>query len=94
MATRKTAKIGSALQRKGFQKEETHHTYYYFYYNGKKTEIYTYLSHGKKDISSHLRSKMANQLRITPDDFDKLIDCTKSEDDLIIQYNERGLLDE
>jgi hypothetical protein len=94
MAKRKTAKIGSALQRKGFQKEETHHTYYYFIYNGKKTEIYTYLSHGKKDISPYLRSKMANQLKIKPEEFDKLIDCTMSEDDLIIQYNERGLLDE
>lgn len=93
MANKKNKKISASLLKKGFLKEQKHHTYYIFKYNGQKTYIYTYLSHGKKEISPNIRSKMAGQLKIKPEEFDNLIDCTMSEEDLIIKYKKSGELD-
>ncbi len=93
MTTRKSGRIEKALTKKGFSKEQSHHTYFIFFHNGKKTGLYTYLSHGKKEISKTLRSKMADQLHLSPSDFDEVIDCTKSKEDLTRQYEERGLLE-
>jgi len=93
MTTRKSVRIEKALTKKGFSKEQSHHTYFSFFHNGKKTAIYTYLSHGKKEISKTLRSKMADQLRLSPSDFDEVVDCTKSKEELTRYYEESGLLD-
>lgn len=93
MTTKKTVRIEKALTKKGFFEEQSHHTYFYFFHNGKKTDIFTYLSHGKKEISKNLRSKMAAQLRLSPPEFDQLIDCTKSREELTQQYEDLGLLE-
>ena len=90
---RKTKTIAAALKKKGFSKKQSHHTYFIFLHNGKKTGIYTYLSHGKKEISKTLRSMMAEQLRLSPSDFDEVIDCTKSKEELVRFYEECGFLE-
>lgn len=66
MKPRKPLDIEKALLKKGFIKEsDSHHHYYYLTLDGKKTDIYTYLSHGKKseDYGPKLMSKVKNQLR-------------------------------
>jgi len=93
MSKRKSQKISSALQKKGFLKENKHHIYYTFQYNGERTHLYTYLSHSKKEISVKLRSKMAGQLRISIDEFDRLIDCKMTEEDLTVHYLNEGELE-
>ncbi|WP_157202283.1 hypothetical protein [Methanoplanus limicola] len=74
-------------------KENKHHVYYTFQYNGKKTHIYTYLSHSTKEVSPKLRSKMAGQLKIGIEELDRLIDCKMSEEDLTVRYLDAGELE-
>jgi hypothetical protein len=66
MRPRKPLNIEKALLKKGFIKEsDSHHHYYYLTINGKKTDLYTYLSHGKnsKDYGVNLMNKVKKQLR-------------------------------
>jgi hypothetical protein len=54
MKTRKAKDIKSVLQRKGFVLEplKAHHNFYYLNIDGKKHDIYTYLSHGLKEYAA------------------------------------------
>jgi hypothetical protein len=42
---RKARDVKKALKLKGFREEERDHWYYFFYHAGKKTDIYTKISH-------------------------------------------------
>lgn len=83
MRPRKPLKIEKALLKKGFKKtEESHHTYYILWVNGKKTDIYTYLSHGKssKDYGSPLMGKVKSQLRFKDNALaEDFFDCPMTE---------------
>lgn len=71
--------IDSALQRKGFVKDEGDHSYYiYWNISGKKTIRKTKMSHGTshKEIGDPLLGQMARQLGLTKKDFLQLVDCT------------------
>lgn len=52
MKVRSVKDIEKSLLAKGFEKatskQKSHHAYYYFKYQGKRTGVYTYLSHGAK----------------------------------------------
>ena len=92
MVTRKNYKVRDALLKKGFEASETHHKYLNFYYEGRKTSISTYISHQKKEMGKNLRSKMARQLHITAAEFDELVDCSLSHQNLIDKYLEEGIV--
>jgi hypothetical protein len=55
-----------ALLQKGFREEGRHHGFLFFYYQGKKTNAYTYLSHGpqSRDIDESLLKKMRRELQL------------------------------
>lgn len=63
-----------------------------FQHNGCDTQIRTWVSHGKKEISDRLLSLMAEQLHLSKQQFMEAIDCTVDEADLIHLYNELDLL--
>lgn len=69
MKVRSVKDIEKALLAKGFEKapfkQKSHHTYYYFNHEGKRTGVYTYLSHSPKssDYGPHLMSKIKQQLK-------------------------------
>lgn len=69
MKVRSVKDIEKALLAKGFEKvtskQKSHHTYYYFNHDGKRTGVYTYLSHGSKssDYGPQLMSKIKQQLK-------------------------------
>lgn len=92
MSTYKTKDMGSALSKKGFKIHQSHHTFYVFYVNGKKTNIKTFISHGKKEYRDALISAMKKQLHLSREEFDNLIACTLKEEMLIELYSKRGLI--
>jgi predicted RNA binding protein YcfA (HicA-like mRNA interferase family) len=75
-------KVESALETKGFQRDERHH--HYFLYRtqaGKLTEIRTRTSHSGKEIDTRLLSQMARQCQLNRGDFLALVDCAMSQAD-------------
>ena len=80
MATIKTEKLHKALLKKGFQAENGDHKYYTYYYHGKKTSVYTRISHGKTEIAEPLLTMMAHQTRLSKKDFAALANCPLSKE--------------
>src|SRR6266498_4637661 len=82
MRNRSVRDIERALTSKGFQKEsgkkKDHHSFLYFIHNGKKTNVYTFLSHGAKsqDYGPQLMSKIKKQLKFQETkDAENFFDC-------------------
>jgi predicted RNA binding protein YcfA (HicA-like mRNA interferase family) len=72
----KSAKaVAAALQKKGFIKSDSKDVYYRLYIGGKKTQIFTKISHGEREIHDGLLGAMARQVRLTRKQFNELIDC-------------------
>lgn len=83
MKSRKVSNIEKALLKKGFikNKGKDHHSHYYLYIDGKKSHIYTYLSHGSKssDYDKYLMNKIKNQLKFNDSNKAELFfDCPMS----------------
>ena len=78
----KRGEIKKSLQKKGFVEEKrAKHIQYRFYYKNRRTKIYTFVSRGaeSKDISRSILSQMAEQCRVSNENFQKLIDCSLSD---------------
>ena len=79
MRATKPKDIEKTLLKKGFKvDEDNHHKYYQLYKDGKKTDIYTYLSHGKssEDYWVKLMQAIKKQLRFTDTKLaEKFLDC-------------------
>ncbi|MEW6534547.1 MAG: hypothetical protein AB1454_02865 [Candidatus Auribacterota bacterium] len=88
--------IEKKLPTKSFvRNEQSHHIYFNHYYDGKKTGIYTYISHSPKikTYSGALLKSMQKQLRL--DSLDEVVNLVKCPLTLE-QYNnilrEKGIL--
>ena len=86
----KTDKIESSLVKKGFSAENGDHKYYILYCNGKKTQIFTKVSHGKPEIGEPLLGKMAKQVRLSKKDFADLIECPLSKERYMQMMKNQG----
>jgi hypothetical protein len=53
--------IMTGLVRKGFQRRDNDHTFFHLWVGGRKTLIYTKVSHGEKDIGDKLLGMMARR---------------------------------
>ena len=66
MTSYKSTEIEDALTRKGFivtkKNKKVHHKKLTLFVNGKKTSVYTFISHGKKEYARGLLSAVKNQL--------------------------------
>ena len=69
----------AGLTRKGFVRRENDHTFLHLHVDGRKTPIYTKVSHGAKDISDRLLGVMARQVRLSRQQFLALVDCPLAE---------------
>jgi len=69
--------VESGLKKKGFgQSEAAHHRYFYYHtLDGLKTSVYTYTSHGNKEIGDYLIAQMAKQCQLSKREFENLIEC-------------------
>ena len=74
----------SGLKRKGFVlNNNDHKKYIYYTFAGEKTFIWTKVSRGTShaEITPNNIRNMADQCKLTTDEFFKLIDCTLSRKD-------------
>ena len=90
--SRKNHTIVARLKKKGFASEMSKHIKLTFRHNGCDTQIRTWVSHGKKEISDRLLSIMAEQLHLSKQQFMEVIDCTVDREALILIYIEKNLL--
>lgn len=75
--------VASGLRQKGFLPREGDHTFYHLYVDGKKTPIYTKISHNEREIGDRLIGMMARQVGLSKRDFLDLIDCPLTADDYL-----------
>lgn len=92
LGSRKNYNIANSLQKKGFEEKQSSHTHLIFFIDGKKTSIFTFISHGKKEISDDLMHKMARQLKLSHKQFCELVDCSMNGDALKEYYLEEGIV--
>lgn len=92
MAKYKTKTIEASLLKKGFQEINTHHKRYIYYVNGEKTGITTFISHGIKEYGDILLSKMRNQLKLSRKQFDDLVMCPLTKEELYKIYSDNDLI--
>ena len=85
--------VEQALERKGFVKQVKRHVFfiYHTHEEGLKTSVWTMTSHGNSgaDIGGSLIAKMARQCRIKKVEFERLIDCSLSQEDYEKLLDER-----
>jgi hypothetical protein len=95
MPTRKTRLIMSSLAKKGFspKKGRSKHIKYTLYVDGKKTGIFTWISHGKNEYNDQLLNAMKKELHLeTTQELEDLIDCPMSGERLVTLLVERGAI--
>ena len=74
--------VRAALLKKGFKQRNTKDEMYNFYVAGKKTVVWTKISHGEKEIHDGLLGTMAKrQMRIPRKELDRFVECALSEAD-------------
>jgi hypothetical protein len=72
----KARDVHAVLKSKGFQDKNTQdHVYYFFYYKGKKTNIFTKISHGEREIHDKNCASMAKQMKLNNSQFREFVDC-------------------
>jgi hypothetical protein len=92
MPTHKTRKIISSLIKKGFnpKKGKSKHIKYTLYVNGKKTSIFTWVSHGLNEYDDQLLNAMRKELSLESNqELNDLIECPMSAEALISLLVER-----
>ncbi len=67
--------VAASLLKKGFQRRNSGDVYYRLYVDGKKTIVYTMISHGEKEIHDGLLGAMARQVKLSRKQFNDLVDC-------------------
>jgi len=95
MPNKDANKISSGLQNKGFILKEKRDHKYFFYYStsGKKTEVFTKISHGSKSkvIDDNLFSQMSKQCRLLNSEFSNLIECPLKRDEYEIKLSAKEI---
>lgn len=87
---RDAREVMGALQRKGFHLVQRDHAYFQLYVDGKKTPIYTKVSHGEREIHDSLLGAMSRQLRLSKGQFGELVECPLSEAEYVGILREGG----
>jgi len=77
----KARDVQKALKAKGFQEStKRDHIYYFLFHNGKKTNIFTKVSHSSSEIDDRNCSSMARQIRLSNPQFRDFVDCALTYD--------------
>lgn len=95
MKIRKCKDIVAVLLKKGFElnPQKHHHEFYYLLIDGKKHNIYTYISHGKNDYDKSLLSRMKRQLKFdNTENFYDFLDCPFSYDNYLQMLIDKGIV--
>jgi len=94
MASLERDAVESSLKKKGFVVEERDHRYFMLYADGQYTGIHTKTSRGTgyKTLGSNLVGKMAEQLKLTTQQFVELVRCPLSAAEYIALLNQKNEL--
>ena len=87
--------VQSALQRKGFVKQDNGHKHFIYHtLDGMKTSVRTMISHGGRsaDIGDDLLHLMAQQCHLKKSEFNDLIECPLSREDYEMKLYAKGIL--
>lgn len=87
---RKTKDVCENLLKKGFQQRNGGDKYFHLFVNGKKTPVFTFVSHGEKEIHDGLLGQMARQTKLVKREFLELVDCPMTEARYLELLRERG----
>jgi predicted RNA binding protein YcfA (HicA-like mRNA interferase family) len=90
MTTLKPRQVLSGLEKKGFVQSQRDHRFLIFYFNGKKTSIYTKVSHGGNEINDYLINQMSIQIRLEKKQFIDLVNCPFSAEDYLKELRAKG----
>ena len=85
-------KIRSALLAKGFQEASTHHFEYRLMVAGRKSPIFTRLSHGAREYDDRLLGLVAKEMRLRRRELDAFIECPLSYEAYLQLLVEKGVL--
>ena len=90
----KCSDVSRALLKKGFslKKGKHSHVVFVFHHEGNPIPVITHLSHNKQDIDDYLQERMASQLKLTKQEFLKMIECSVTHDMLVNKYEDKGLI--
>ncbi|MDG6222328.1 MAG: hypothetical protein QCH99_03600 [Candidatus Bathyarchaeota archaeon] len=91
MATLRVRDVINGLCRKGFQPSNSHHKYLIFYFNGKKTVVFTKVSHGGNQIGDDLIDKMSIQVKLEKNQFVDLVNCPLSYEQYVNELRQQGV---
>lgn len=89
---KKARDVIAGLTQKGFQAKENDHTFLHLFVDGRKTAVYTKVSHGEKEIGDKLLGLMARQIRLSRREFLDLIECPLSHDAYIVLLRNKGVV--
>lgn len=90
----KSREIEAALKKKGFEEIKwVNHKYYYFLdQKGNQTPVKTKTSHGDIEYGGKMLSLMKKQLHLNTEQFDDLVKCPLTEEQLREIYNEKHVV--
>ena len=91
MTVLKTKKIVNSLQSKGFAVDERSHTHLILFVGGRKTGIWTKVSHGSREIDDHLIACMARQVRLKKPLFLDLVNCPLTTEGYLQELARQGI---
>jgi len=87
---REARDVEAALQKKGFKRREGKDAYYHLYVDGKKTPIFTKISHGEKEIHDGLLGAMSRQMQLSKRQFGDFVDCPLTMEAYILLLRQSG----
>ena len=80
----------AGLEKKGFRRRDNDHAFLHLWVDGKKTPVYTKVSHGEKEIGDKLLGMMARQVRLVRKQFLELVECPLKLDEYIAILRREG----
>jgi hypothetical protein len=93
MADVRGNRVHRALSIKGFEpKDGGKHILYHYYHEGKKTQVYTFMSRPPGMLNDYLISNMAKQTKLDKKDFLDLVECRLKKEGLLQIYLSEGIV--
>ena len=93
MKVRKTKDLVKVLKKKGFElnPDINHHKFFYLCVDGKKTSVYTYISHGQSEHGDYLMSSVKKQLCFKSSKMaEDFFDCPLTKEKYILLLKDQG----
>lgn len=75
MSSYRPQDVASALERKGFERDQSHHFMFWLVLNGKRTSIRTRFSHSDRQIEGGRIGQMSKQMKLSKRQFEDFVDC-------------------